>query len=190
MTTGVITLGRAGEVLEMNREAERIVQLGDGLSITRGRLVASQPNPTEQLRRLIGLAAERSLGLGLEEEGSLAIERLSFKRPFAVSVVPARSNREEILGLGVAALVFVRDPEQQPTPPIPAIRRRWNLTKREAEVTSLLARGESILLIAERLEIGESTVRTHLKHVLSKTGTTRQSELVALIYRNLVALQG
>jgi predicted transcriptional regulator len=43
-----------------------------------------------------------------------------------------------------------------------------------------MAPGLSLKEAAETLGIGESTAKTHLKHIHSKTGTSKQTELIRL----------
>ncbi len=57
------------------------------------------------------------------------------------------------------------------------------LTRRERNVLQLLADGETTASAARRLEISESTVRTHVEHMRTKLGARTRAELVALGYR-------
>lgn len=57
----------------------------------------------------------------------------------------------------------------------------FGLTRREAEMSSALATGASVAEIAEKLSITRNTARTHLKSIMAKTDTHRQSELVRLL---------
>lgn len=57
------------------------------------------------------------------------------------------------------------------------------LTNRETEILAYLGRGHSIIYIAEKLFISESTVRTHVKHIYAKLGIHSREELFALIDR-------
>jgi DNA-binding CsgD family transcriptional regulator len=54
-------------------------------------------------------------------------------------------------------------------------------------VARKLAGGQSINDIATAHAISLNTARTHLKNILSKTSTTRQAELVALVLRSAAA---
>jgi len=68
--------------------------------------------------------------------------------------------------------------------PVTAIPNRSTtpeLTKRETEILSYLGRGHSIVYIAEKLFISESTVRTHVKHIYAKLEIHSREELFALI---------
>lgn len=55
------------------------------------------------------------------------------------------------------------------------------LTKREIEILELVGRGHSIIYIAEKLFISESTVRTHVKHIYAKLDIHTKEELFAFI---------
>lgn len=57
----------------------------------------------------------------------------------------------------------------------------WRLTATEARLAWLLAEGHTLQSAAGQLGVTHGTVRTHLKRVFSKTGTSRQAELVALV---------
>jgi DNA-binding NarL/FixJ family response regulator len=57
--------------------------------------------------------------------------------------------------------------------------RGRRLTRREAEVVDLVARGLTNKEIALALGIGVATVKTHVHHVLGKLRLRRRSELVA-----------
>jgi LuxR family transcriptional regulator, regulator of acetate metabolism len=57
------------------------------------------------------------------------------------------------------------------------------LTRRELEVLSLLAEGETNARIATRLIVSEDTVKTHVKHILRKLGVNNRSQAVSRYFR-------
>jgi DNA-binding NarL/FixJ family response regulator len=59
------------------------------------------------------------------------------------------------------------------------------LSEREREVLTLLAEGLRNREIAERLVIGEATVKTHVRHVLEKLRFRNRSEAAAFAARHL-----
>ncbi|MEO3855580.1 response regulator transcription factor [Acrocarpospora sp. B8E8] len=57
------------------------------------------------------------------------------------------------------------------------------LTKREREITALVAAGLANREIAERLVVSERTVETHVSHVLGKLGLANRTQLTAWALR-------
>jgi GAF domain-containing protein len=88
----------------------------------------------------------------------------------------ARKRAEENLTKALAEIERLRQ-ERHPTEHL--LCSRFGLTATEARVALGIARGESLVSIAERHRVAVATARSQLKAVFSKLGTHRQAELVA-----------
>jgi DNA-binding CsgD family transcriptional regulator len=80
--------------------------------------------------------------------------------------------------------VFIRDPETAGMA-VGLLKDLFGLTPAQAAVAGKLAEGETLEHIAAKLRISLHTARDHLKIVFAKTGTSRQSQLVALLTRTV-----
>ncbi|MEU7296537.1 response regulator transcription factor [Streptomyces exfoliatus] len=66
--------------------------------------------------------------------------------------------------------------------PRPEDPRLATLTEREREILTVIGQGWTNTEIAERLHLAESTVKTHVGRILSKTGTRDRVQAVILAY--------
>src|SRR5690606_3801767 len=78
-------------------------------------------------------------------------------------------------------LCVINVPEKQRTAPPHVLKQAFALTEQEAAIAALLCEGHSLREISEATGRSYETVRTHMKSILQKTGTSRQGELIALV---------
>lgn len=97
-----------------------------------------------------------------------------------VQAIRAASAGDALLAPTVTRRLIAQFTQSRPrlTAMIPA-----DLTTRETEVWQLLAEGLSNSEIAERLFIGDATVKTHVARLLTKLGVRDRVQAVVLAYR-------
>ena len=94
--------------------------------------------------------------------------------------VASDTRRMSDMGSAVAAL-FVRRITLASQSPLEVAGRRYQLTPSELRVLAAVLEAGSVDNIAKRLGVSKSTVKTHLNHVLAKTGARRQTDLFRLV---------
>lgn len=62
--------------------------------------------------------------------------------------------------------------------------KRFNLTRREMDIVSAVAAGESNKSIARKLSLSEDTVKHHVSHVFDKLGVFSRLELAVFAFNN------
>ena len=80
-----------------------------------------------------------------------------------------------------AVLLFIVDPANRAGIPLAWIVDAYGLTPAEARVALAASSGLTIPETAHRLGLSPNTVKTHLRKVFAKTGTSRQIELARLM---------
>ncbi|HCA57308.1 MAG TPA: hypothetical protein DEP46_04900, partial [Blastocatellia bacterium] len=113
--------------------------------------------------------------------GVINLRTRSSDRPVAVLVSPQSETDANTGAVKHYAMMLISDP----TRPLPSLNEDlmviYGMTKREAELSILLADGLSVNDLSDRLQLSRHTVRTHLKRALQKAGTNRQANLVKFV---------
>lgn len=179
-STATFVLNHEGLIHHLNTAAEALVRSGDGLTLTQGHLTSRITNDSEPLARLFRDAGSASLTESAPNR-FLALARPSGKRPLQLIATPL--PEEHRLRSHADLLLVVTDPEQPSNLTDAALQALYHLTPAEAEVANGLLLGYSSEEIACLRRVSASTVRQQIKSLLSKTGTSRQSEMVRLLMR-------
>jgi DNA-binding CsgD family transcriptional regulator len=182
LSFGVVVVDFGGRIVVINRAAEEMAAAGDGFIVRGGRLAAERPEEAAALARLISEAARTACRRAGEGGGSLRISRRSGSALYGLLVVPLgeRSALPEIPA-GPQVLILITDPEQRPKVLGRRLIELFGLTAAEARLAAGLAEGKRLEEIAAERSVRMPTLRTQLRMVLDKTGTTRQADLVRLI---------
>ncbi|MFB8146393.1 response regulator [Microbacterium sp. NPDC056003] len=106
-----------------------------------------------------------------------------------VSAVRVAAAGDALLAPEVTRRVIARFADAEPSAPAPRVVPAGvpELTEREDEVLRLVAQALSNAEIAERLYIGEATVKTHVSNVLQKLGARDRVAAVVYAHRHGLA---
>jgi DNA-binding CsgD family transcriptional regulator/PAS domain-containing protein len=178
MKIGLFGLDSLGRITHLNAAGRAL--LGNGLSVENDRLAprdrAAHTEFEEKFEAARGDLATTGPKTMILKTGDGA-------DPLLLHFLPV-SGRDAIDDAFLAAtrvLVLVsRIGRNEPVDPT-ILRDLMGLTLAEARVATLVGSGLAPKTAAGRLGITEETTRTVLKRVFSKTGVSRQSELVALL---------
>ncbi|MET0614250.1 MAG: response regulator transcription factor [Thermoleophilaceae bacterium] len=132
---------------------------------------------TEYDRETVWAFAE---GFGYALERCVLADRLRQQSAQVVALV--RSTEASVVELSRSEIELDAPAVRQMAPQ--RIARAANaleddLTRRELEVISMLAEGETNARIARRLVVSEDTVKTHVKHILRKLGVHNRAQAVS-----------
>ena len=172
---GIITLDACANVIALNPEARDIVNERDGLAMAQRRLT---PSDAAQMEFSTALKACLTAP---NTQVAFGIRRPSGKRPYECVISQIRKPAGSVLK--GYAVVFVTDSEQAWISS-DVLASRYSLTPTEAALATIFARGKSVQQASEIMSIAQSTVRSHLKHLMHKVGVRRQAELAAALLRN------
>lgn len=111
---------------------------------------------------------------------SLAIAAAMDRVPMVLHVVPVRGSARDIFTQATFMLI-VTPVDRGAVPSAEVLQGLFDLTPAEAQVARGVAQAGSIDALAAKIGVTRETVRTQLKAVLSKTGLSRQQELVSLL---------
>jgi DNA-binding CsgD family transcriptional regulator len=173
---GVVLTNERGAILHANRSAERMLCNGDPIQGAGGVLSAKAPSATKELRTAIKLAAKDEAGIG---KTGLAICLTEPDVPpiFAHVLPMAGGDLRTRLQPGAVAAVFIgATPDEQDG----AMAAGFGLTPAETRVLASLLTGRTLAETADALGVAATTAKTHLENIFSKTGVTRQAELMRL----------
>jgi DNA-binding CsgD family transcriptional regulator/PAS domain-containing protein len=182
LAAGVFLTARDGRVVYMNRAAEKQIKAGTSLRLAHHRLAPTDPAARAALSKAIDQSARDGAADVRAGEHSVAVPD-GVGGGYIATLLPIESGRRGgvLAPFAASTAVFMQDPIQAPAMPGEAFARLHKLTGGELRVLLSLSQGLGGMEVADMLGISEATVRTHLQHMYSKTGTARQSDLLRLL---------
>lgn len=166
-----------------NEAAKAFLAKGDPLVSRSGLLGCRTPGEDANLLaaiRMLPLAGESYLGgASKRDKAFLRIPRSGQDAIGLYLYAVQPQNTMGHFGHQPLAMGIIHDPRARTELDPFVVAAAFDLTPAEARVGVALARGDSVETIAEQYKISIATVRSQLKSVMAKTGTSRQAELVS-----------
>jgi DNA-binding CsgD family transcriptional regulator len=134
-------------------------------------------------RRADALLAGSLLQPGCQASGSLRSIPLTATAQTAASIlhiVPVRGAANDVFALASCVLI-VTQASRPAVASLEVIQGLFDLTPAEARVARGIATGDTIEDLAIKAGVAVGTIRQQLKSVFSKTGVSRQAELVGML---------
>ena len=181
MSLGIVFLGPGGVTVYSNRRAEEIFRADDGFSNRNRNLRAWDRRANARLLKSIehALSPDRPPG-----PAAIGVPRTSSLRAYQVVIASLRARFRQFNGLPAPrAVVMITDPERPGPAKVDLLMQLYGLTRKEAELAVKLCAAKSVEQAAEEMRVTYETARTHLRHIFSKTETSRQTELLLLLSR-------
>jgi integral membrane sensor domain MASE1/DNA-binding CsgD family transcriptional regulator len=175
---GVYLTDCYGRIVYMNRAAEHQVRTSIAIRVTNNHLA-----PIDRKARL---ALDRAISEAIGDEADLPTGGFTIAIPagdnagLIATVLPLASGEPQSGAFPGMVAIFVQDPIVMPSFSGQAFAELYGLTRSELSVLLAMAPGLCVKEAAKMLAIGENTAKTHLQHIHSKTGTSKQTELIRL----------
>ncbi len=168
-------------VLYANARARELAALRHAVSIESSRLRLASAKQDRQLRQI---AAEMNGSCDHDLEW-LEVPRGASQLPLRLLILKAQDSGAIPLGVSQPSFAIqIVDADSGVALSPEVLERLFAFTPSEARVAAKLTLGQSVEEIPAETRTSTETTRTHLKRILSKTGTRRQGELISLILRS------
>jgi DNA-binding CsgD family transcriptional regulator len=169
-----LVFNESGKVLAANSLIEAMTGYVRWLAFDR---VSLKDTSADRLLRDAIAMVDSGSGSGVR---SFPVRHADAETTMVAHVIPIRLSARDIF-LRCAAVLAMTPVAAPQAPPVELVQALFDLTPAEARVARSLASGKTVEDIAADGGVSLSTVRTHVRGVLAKTGCDRQAEVVALL---------
>jgi DNA-binding CsgD family transcriptional regulator/PAS domain-containing protein len=178
----VMLLDERGKVVHANRRALNLLREEPGICMARDETLHLRNRESQDalLAALHRCWSPESI-LDMQDAApskQIVVTRVGAK-PLVLTVQPLPRVHRYYSGATVALLI--QAPHDSSVHELRSLREAYGLTPAELELVCGLVNGGSLKELAARQGISYETMRTHLRRIFSKTGTSRQAALVNLV---------
>jgi len=181
LKTALFLLDAKGYIIHANTSGRALLAETDILRSVHGQLVAAAPEVHRTLRLALAGPAR--------DDGAAASEGVSLLLPAADGTryvghllrLTTGRRRQLATAYEASAILFVNKAALDTTMAPDIIQKVFRLTPTELRVLLSIVEIGGVPDVARKLDVAESTVKTHLNNIFAKTDTRRQADLVRLM---------
>ena len=181
LTAGMFLVDKTGRIVHANASGHAMVAEAKFVRAVRGRLAATDPQANQVLQDIFAAAECGDEAVGVKGISVPLPARGDNDHVAHVLPLTAGMRRKAEACYSAVAAVFVRKAALEVPSPLETVAKRHQLTPSELRVLLAIVEVGGAPEVAEALGVSETTVKTHLRHIFEKTGTSRQAELVKLV---------
>ncbi len=179
MPVALVLVDAKARVIETNALADEMLSLEAGLQV-RSNILDAGSGSNQRLLEAIGMMSKHDSAITRGQALSITNERTQNNIMLFLAPLKQHGSQQK-----ASVAVFISQRKSQPLALPKEFSELYDLTNKEVEVTEQLVRGLSIKEISEEATVSLHTVRSQVKSVLRKTATSRQAELVSLVYNGM-----
>lgn len=188
LAVATIILDEKGRMLNTNALARALLAEADGLSLQGERLHIDGRDANRELQDAVGTVIQAQQQGQTSVVRALRVPRSADHADLGLVVRPVPAGEWNEGQASPSAAVFISDPDLKESASQATLGELFELTPAEANLAILLSRGLSLAEVSETQNISQHTARAQLKSIFSKTGVSRQAELVRLVLKSVATL--
>jgi DNA-binding CsgD family transcriptional regulator len=183
LVIGLILYDRNANPVYINPTAQAIIETHPAMHHHYDGLFLINKEEDRKLKQTIKDTAEVDPEDSWKESVAIGIKHPDTQTVLPILITPMHAQlvTSEVNYEGAKVAVFLSDPNLQQPISVASLISVYTLTPAEAQVAISIANGHSIDEMAKMSHHSAHTVRTQLKSIFRKTGTSRQSELLKLL---------
>ncbi len=176
LSFGIVYIDLDGTIKRINKKAQEILDRRDGLYLEGGSIVTDDIKSIAFFEHILD-----SEGASVDCESHLTAARVHRRfHPDPLFIATFR--------LPDGCTLIIQEPRKLAMHSEKVIGAWLELTKREAQLVTLLASARSLEAAANELGMAAGTARAHIRHVFAKCRVRSQTELVAMICTSIPAV--
>ncbi|MDH5572522.1 MAG: helix-turn-helix transcriptional regulator [Gammaproteobacteria bacterium] len=177
----LLLVTKSGEILFINSQAEQLLaQQKNTIGIKNNHLIISSPTDHEKLKQLIHRATDRHNSL--KESGAMCFSGSIGQPTLSIIITPTSPHIVNIDDHSKNhALLALSAHQSQESPTVELLTSLYSLTPAEARLIVELCQGLTLDEISVKLGLSRNTLKSQLRTSFTKTGVSRQAELIRMI---------